>query len=485
MQLLHNKRTVFLLAAVVIIFLLSLHNRVTSADESILAEQAFWLAETGVVKSKIFAGMGQGWENIQLHYHKLFIWIGALAIKLFGFTWYLFKLIPLFFLIFFLFLFGKFLKKEGLKDFKYLAFALIIINYFIFFYSFYFRPEIVLMFFGFLSYYLLTEGLKKSHIFILFSGLMAAAGALVHLNGLMFLAAGGFLLLVKKEYKLVLIFSLGGVFGFFFYFIEILSPDKFELFLNQLLHDPNVKDDSLGILSPFKKILKEHQRLFRGPKEITMTAFPVIALIFNFKFLKKNYYNLLIYTATLVVFLAVVAHGISPRYSLSYYPFFILILLYSFKRTNHKKYYPKIIYGLIIIYVITQLAFLVPIFKKEENIPKRTAHLSSLIEEKSAKVLATDAFVFDQILYHDIIGFIGYRYKRFNYEGRIPAEIPSSDLFNFARLYERDYIVVYTPTTDPRVLDILDFQTLQKGKSYSGYTLIDKGEDYAVFRFEG
>lgn len=484
MRFLQNRVAVFLFGAVLVTFLISLPNRVTSADESILAEQAYWLAEAGIVKSKVFAGMGQGWEFLQLHYHKLFIWIGALAIKVFGFTWYLFKIIPLVFLILFLFLFDKFLKREGLEDFKYLAFAILIINYFIFFYSFYFRPEVVQMFFGFLSYYLLTMGLKKSQTYVFIAGILAAACALIHLNGLMFLAAGGILLLVRKEFKLTLLFSAGGVIGLFFYFIEILSVDKFQLFLDQLLHDPNIKDDSLGFFHPFKKVLNEHQRLFRGPKEITMTAFPLVALIFNFRFLKKNYFNILIYTATLIIFLAIVAHGITPKYSLVYYPFFILIFLYSFKNNVVPKYYPRIISGLVVVYVITQAVFLVPIFTKSANIPKRSEHLSSFIDKKHAKVLATDTFIFDQLPNYDINSFLGYRYKRFNYEEFNPDELPASDLFEFARFHERDYILVYKPNTDPRVLHIMDFENLEKGKNYNGYFLIEKGEDYAAFRYE-
>lgn len=86
MSLENNQPVVFkLIVALLIIYLLiyfiSLPTRRPNEDEAILAEHSYTLLREGVVKSYMFEGMGLGWEQKQYHYHKLFIFLGALFVE--------------------------------------------------------------------------------------------------------------------------------------------------------------------------------------------------------------------------------------------------------------------------------------------------------------------------------------------------------------------------------------------------------------------
>ena len=82
----------YTLAIIILVYILSLFYRASNGDEGILAEQAYWLAKIGYVKSELFTNLGFGWEYIQYHYHKLFIWLAALITNIFGFNLYLLRL---------------------------------------------------------------------------------------------------------------------------------------------------------------------------------------------------------------------------------------------------------------------------------------------------------------------------------------------------------------------------------------------------------
>lgn len=478
---LKQKYFILLFVIVGILFLLSIVFLSTGSDESILAEQAWWFSELGYVKSKLFTGMGQGWENLQLHYHKLFIWTGAIFIKIFGFSIYALKVIPLIFFIGFIIIFRKYFKYQQISEYFLLGLFLLVINAYIFVFSTVYRPEVILMTFGFLSYFLLKVGIdKKETRYFILGGIVAGICPLWHLNGLMFLCAGGVLLLVNKEIKGVILFSVFGLAFFSIYFIDIIMMGKLDLYFDQLFNDPNIKGDVKSVIYPFNKIFEEHKRIFRSFKEGSFTVVPLLAIIFNFRYLVNKHSGLLIYTLTLIVFLSLVAHGIRPLYSQVYYPFYVLILIYSFYNPQIKNLYKKLIPFVLIFYVVVQLIYISAYIFWEYNILGRNEKIRSFLDDNKNKLLTTESLVFNELPAYDINGLLGYRYG-WMYRNLNVNTVPENDLFKFADNYNRDYIIIDKYYDHKDIYQHISYDKLEVGDMIEGYKIIAKEEDFMIF----
>lgn len=81
------------------------------------------------------------------------------------------------------------------------------------------------MFLGFISFYFINS---KNKINIAIAGIFAGLSAVTHLNGLIFMGAGGILLLVNRRIFDAIIFSIFASFSFGFYFLDIASIDLLE-----------------------------------------------------------------------------------------------------------------------------------------------------------------------------------------------------------------------------------------------------------------
>ena len=477
-----NSKILFtLLGVVAILFLLSIIFLSTGSDEAILAEQAYWFSKLGYVKSQLFTGMGQGWEFQQLHYHKLFIWTGALFIEFFGFSIYSLKIIPLLFLLSFIWLFKKYFEYEQMDKYFLFALVLLLVNAYIFVFSTVYRPEIILMTFGFLSYFLLDKAHdRKDHKLFIIAGIMAGICPLWHLNGLMFLCAGGVLLLYQREWKGLVLFSISGLLFFSIYFLDILLQDKLSTFFSQLLNDPNLKGDTQSVIYPINKIFYEHKRIFRSFKEGSFTIIPVLALIFNFRFMIKKHAGIILYTVTLIIFLAMVAHGIRPLYSQLYYPFFILIFIYSFYNPNLKDFYKKTMAFVLVFYVVVQLVYINGYIIWGHHILERNEKISEHLDPGKTKILTTESFVFNNLSEYDINGLLGYRYG-WIYRDLNLNTLPVYDLFNFARQYDRDYIIVDLLYDHFSIPEHILYSRLSVGDNVAGYKVIAKQNEYIIF----
>jgi hypothetical protein len=213
-------------------------------DDCFFGEQAYWLANEGIVRTKtIHAGLG--WEERLFVYHKLNIWIGALIIKTLGWSVYYFKTFTLIVYLSFFFLLKKYLQIDRSKfpELTYLLVCLLVfINPLTFIYGFTYRPEILVMATGFVSFIALEKvrtNDSKSLLWIIIAGVSVGLAFLTHLNGIIFAVSGFFYLLIYRKYKLLIPFMLSGGIIMSFYFIDLLPSGNMERFLAQMNNWPD------------------------------------------------------------------------------------------------------------------------------------------------------------------------------------------------------------------------------------------------------
>ena len=154
------KFLIYISVSTILLFIVSLFYRQFNIDEGVIAGHSFYLNKLGFVKSELYACYGYGWEYRQYHYHKLFVLLGAIIIDFLGFSLTILRLIPLAASLGTTILVYKYIK--SLKEINsIIIFPLFVIFYIvhchIFCFSFWFRPEVVVMFFGFASFYLFNK----------------------------------------------------------------------------------------------------------------------------------------------------------------------------------------------------------------------------------------------------------------------------------------------------------------------------------------
>src|SRR5690606_3927157 len=171
----------------------------------------------------------------------LFIWLGALIIKLFGFHLYALKSISLVFLGVFIITFNNYLKKHLLINDKVrlLLIFLLLINPLVFQYGFVYRPEIMLMTLGFITYICLAFSYNSQNKnFALVAGVFAGLSFLTHLNGLSIAVTGFLVLVLYKQFRLAAFYSFGVFCLSSFYLLDLNSAKEIELFIFQFKYDP-------------------------------------------------------------------------------------------------------------------------------------------------------------------------------------------------------------------------------------------------------
>jgi hypothetical protein len=399
-----------------LLFVFSLWQRAPDIDDAWIGEHAYWMAEKGYVKSELMHGITMQ-DTRHIVHHKFFTLNGALFISILGFSLYSIKSVSLVWLCIFLLIFIKYVRRKLGYDAAWFALLLTITNAFVFQYSFVFRPEVVVMTLGFLSYlflerYLTEEGRYK---YLAISGLFAGLAAATHLNGLIFMAAGVVLLLMRKRFKASALFSLLTLPAFAVYFYDFTSQYGLSFWLYQIndspaLHKSSILPSSISFLG---KLFREHLRFFHSPKEISLSLLFLFMLLVNFKNLKSEG-NLLKYLILLVIFLSLIAVHTTSKYILLYLPYIILIIvrsfLYFYKNRhrllplkwgiNVRKAY-QVSLVLLGLFLITNLFWNTGIALKKFD-PKKNRHLSQKymgIQTGDLNILAPMTFIFNEIGY--------------------------------------------------------------------------------------
>jgi len=487
----------FLYAFVVIVVLLfafSLYHRIPNIDDAWIGEQVYWLDKDGVVKNVLMKNYNDN-HNRLLAYHKAFVYSGLAAVKLFGFGLWTLKFVSLFYLFVFFAIFYYYLVKWRKmlrpKQFIILA-AVILIEPHIFEYAFVFRPEIMLMATGFLSFIFLEKSLEtKTHksVFVLLSATVAGLSAMVHLNGAVFVLAGGLILLFRKEFKNLVLFTIVSLFFVYLYFVHLNSLDEVSMWLHQLMaYDSGKSEIKLQFSTIIYFLLKpfeEQMRYFHSPKEIAPSLLLMTALFFGYKNIAKKIPLPLLYTLILVIAMGFIAPGKTPKYFISFIPFFGLIVVVfvkdmwqsvSVKEVSFPKSKQSIsMFVVMLLFIVVSFTYNGLLSAKKFTAEEHRIITRQLVKKpvNEVSILAPMVFIFDEIAeYKEIIGLIS-----FNERSKTDPRISSPEFFEICENENIDYILI-----NDHYIQKFNLGEMLLGKKAGDYIVV--GKTHGLFMLE-
>ncbi|MDH5474106.1 MAG: glycosyltransferase family 39 protein [Cyclobacteriaceae bacterium] len=467
-------------------YLATVNHRYINIDEAVIGEQAYWLQEIGFVKSNLLSGLDLKWENRVYHYHKLLVVTGAVVTKLFGFSLNSLRLIVSLFSFLFFLVLWKFIViekevEDGKKTFLIILF-LFLANTLFFSFSYLFRPEVMVMTLGFISYYFLSKYIKNNNKKeLIYSGIFSGLAALTHLNGLIFIIAGFLLLVLNKYYIQSFVFGIIGSFILIFYFFDLLTPELFQGFLFQFTNDPNLDKSDFSVFAPFVKILSEHLRFFHGAEESVFSLFFIVVLILNLRFLISNYKNLLIYTLLTIVLLASIAHGSTSKYALLYFPYMFIIIGIGVSRIDELSRFSR---WVVLLFMMNYAGFhLYSIISNKINndidYDKRNALINELTDNSAVPIIADESYVFNELdngkTIHSLL-LISYLKE---YELGMPLDQLIFD--DYALRNNNKFVLIDKLTESSELISSIGFDNLQLGDTVYQYVVRNKVDDMMLF----
>lgn len=480
------KALVLINLILIIFYIGTINKRYTLVDEAIIGEHAYWLQEIGVVKSHMISGLDIKWEERAYHYHKLFVLAGATVTKLFGFSLINLRLISIFFSLFLFWLMWRLIvvKKEyeGGKILFLMVTLIFLFNGLFFEWSYVYRPEVMVTALGFASFYQLQKFLKNNNnSTLIIAAVFAGLAALTHLNGIAFIAAGFLFLFIYKYYLRSVVFGVIATFVLGFYFIDLLTPESFQGFLVQFTNDPNLEKADFNIFTPFIKILSEHSRLFHSPKESIFSALLIAVLLFNFRYLNKNYKGLLIYALLAIISLAGIAHGPTTKYALLYFPYLVIIVGIGLYRISQINRSGKLIISFLLMAYIGYHSYYTFSIRLNNSVKyqQRNELINKLTDDSKSPKIAHGSYVFNELGKNKIINslmIIPYTKEFMN--GMETKKL----IFDDYALRSNNRFVVIDKLTEPQyIVSDIGFDLLQKGDTIYHYTVKHKVDDLIVF----
>jgi hypothetical protein len=393
-------------------------------DDCWHGEESYWLAHDGVVKTKSMEGI-LGFENKVMVYHKLNIILGALIIKLFGWSVYYLKLITFFFYSSFFYVLYRFIKhfnQKYSKEHFIIAAFFVFVNPLMVYLGFTFRPEILAMFFGFLSYFMLELFLETDKLkWLILSAVFAGLAFFTHLNAMIFGIAGFVVLVAFRKYKSAALFTIVTLIVSMLYTYDLWQGDNFQIFKYQIENWPTLKlgttyfDNNIInlLIKKVLNLLHEHQRFFWGDKVFAFSAIFLFCLVYKFRYLAKNYRSMLIYTLALIISLNITGSHIAERFLIYYYPLMALITAVSVTSilNNRKGSFVKAFLTLALaVNLVFVTVWFVEIFRQNGDFPAIHHELSIQINDPGTKVLAPDRFIYNEIENRPVLSYHVWEY---------------------------------------------------------------------------
>ena len=408
--------------------LASLYHRSCYIDDAWLGERAYWLAREGVVRSELFRGPLDYGERMFV-FHKLLALTGATLIRLFGWSLYVLKSVSLVSFLAFLGLLWRYCRRFESKDVFVLTALVLLGHGLLGSRIFVYRPEVMLMALGFGCFFLLRsflEGTEWPRATLAGGAVLAGIGALAHLNGLMFIAAGTLLLLLRRRPGPAAVFAVLASSVAALYFADAALAGAVPTLWRQLLTDPMLVQRIPDAGSHLTGLLSEHQRYFHSRGEILFSLLVLGAGVVAARFTRLRANPLVPFTVALVVSLALLSPERHAHYAIPLFPYLALIvadgLAHGLPRAGRVA--GAVLVVLLWMHVAHGAAQLGQIIATNEDTATRNRALATHIRP-GATVVATLPFVFDEIESRTVHGLEPY-WIRSGY-GR--ASIPPDALF--------------------------------------------------------
>lgn len=376
-------------------------------DDAYLGEQLYWLLVNGKVSSNLMSGFRDiGIENLWTVFHKGTIYYGYLWSKLFGWsipTLHMGSIIASFGFLGLLFIYFRD-KRNRFTPNAFLIVASICLLFFYFAESAgRFRPEMLVLFFGFLSYFMLDKYLSDKRVYqLVLAAFSAGISMFCHLNALIIIAAGFILLMLNKQWLKAILFGfIASVVFFVGYFMDVFLLSDFPTFLNQFVNDPALNSSHFHWYSPFLKLLGEWKRYFHADVN-TVFALPFfLILILSFKHLWKKSRNLMVYMLTMMLILSFYTYDKHPKYLVPLVPFMAILMVQGISfisQTDKHGIIRRISMFLFLLYFpIAAFLLSTKIYQVHtSNILKTNQEIGELVGTGN-RIMADEMFIFNEI----------------------------------------------------------------------------------------
>ncbi len=439
-----------LMAAVAAVFAFSLYHRYIQQDEPWFGEQAYWLVNEGSVKLKSMPGVFDWTENM-LIYHKLFVWSGGLLILVFGWSVYVFKTFILLLFILGAYVLFRFSKTSFESPVVWwLVLLLLFITPELIHRSFMFRPEVMIMTLGFLSFYFLHASVKsEAPLKPAIAGLFAGLAFLTHLNAMVFPVAGFLYMLYFRQWKGLVLFSIAATLTCSVYSLGLWSAEALATYRYQMQNWPThqstfgekVQGGFLGIVgNTLVRLLNEHKRYFWDLDVAGGSGLFLVALVSRFRFLLKEHKNLLIYTLILMGSIGLLTSSHGPRYLVYLMPFMVLITAVVIQSILLEK--KTVLKALLLVCFAVQMAFAGLAFRKiAHNSEDHVAIHGELLAQvdQNARVLGPWEMIYNEIDHYSIFSYKTYEYI----EDQEKRKLSQLELLELAAIrFDIDYIIL-------------------------------------------
>lgn len=467
-----------------LVLLASTYHRAIHTDDAWIGEFVYWADHDGCVRSELFRGLLHS-EIYQEVYHKLFVWHSVLAVKCFGWSVYVLKGVSLMYLAGILMLSWYYLKNHlpvaARPQAAGLYVALLLTSSLVVEYSFIFRPETMLMFLGFSSWLLLRRALLSASVAAAGgAGLFAGLAALTHLNGLIFIMAGGLLLLWRRRWAGAVVFGVLAALIFAGYGLDMARHHSWELFREQMFMHPAIDNGSHGLGGRILYLLNEHQRFFHSPKEIVLSLLLLLAayVLYRQRPHPPELRNLALYFILLVLSLDLIVQGKTSKYLLLYMPYMLLLIVAAFDQLAQLPV-PRLHLAartLLGLYMVVNLGYsALAFFNHRGDQQARNEHLGQQLQAYWGKrIIAPVNFIFPNIKHFQIQGATYYFMQA---EERQQQGLPF-DLFATAANEHIPLIVL-----DPEALEVLHLPTPRTaGQVFGAYRFAFQDTDHYVYK---
>ena len=305
--------------------LASLYHRSCFIDDAWLGERAYWLAREGAVRSELFRGQLDYGDRMFV-FHKLFALSGAAFIHLFGWSLYVLKSVSLVSFGAFLVLLWRYCRRFESAALFPIAALLMLAHGLVGLHIFVYRPEVMLMALGFGCFVLLRSFLEGGTARRLLGGaVVAGLCVLTHLNGVVFIAAGALLLLVRRRPGPAAAFALVASAVASLYLADAVLAGETATLWRQLRTDPVLAERFSDVGSRLATVLTEHERYFHSRAEIAFSVLFLVVVAATARLTSLRSSPLVPWTLGLVTALALLAPDKQAYYAIPLLPYLTLL----------------------------------------------------------------------------------------------------------------------------------------------------------------
>jgi hypothetical protein len=469
--------TVYVLLAVFALLLAaSLPSRYMHGDDAWLGEQAYWMARCGYVRSDLFRGF-LDYDQRQMVYHKLFILVGAAVVRVFGWSLCNLKAISLAcYLAFSAAFYMYFRRRRDLFDARdfWIATLFMVSAPLVFRYCYVFRPEIMLMTLGFLSFsFLASDPVGPTAGRAAAAGAFAGLGLLAHLNGWIFVAGGLAILIRSRRPRPALVFLAAAAAVSLAYFYDLTSASAMRLYRFQIGNDLPI--GHTGALGRLANILYEPKRFFYSAREISASTLVVLSLVLAWRVLWARHRDLLLYLCVIVVGLPLLSRPRPSYYIVLYMPYMAIIVAVAFKHVaSLGRARSAVLVTVAALHLAYCLYHAVDVIRARQDLPGINREIAGHLEA-GRSVAAPSDFIFNEMANYRIQSLILYN----RLAERAGTRLDPESFFSMARGFGNAYVIV-----DKEFAGKIGLRPAGAGAAVGGYEKVAQVKDRTIFRQE-